>query len=287
VGKGYANFGARIGVAEPMKVEGHESPRSKNRETDKMDNYLDKSFDDSFSRIHDLKYLPWVGKEYRRQKDHFKVLVIAESVYDWAEGSDESSKLLRKKDLVRRVVREHGLYFEPGNWDGYKNSPTYRNLERSIYGKKDIPHADLENLWMCGSLHQYVQRPMKKKNERPSAIDYQKGAFILERIIYTLKPRLCIFLGTDERKISPIRFIFCKDDDHYYKKINYSCPRVFHYSIDGKNAKMLMIKHTSRYFSWKKWHSKFLSKEASEYIEHMKARNKCLESTSPARRLKA
>ncbi|MBU0988135.1 MAG: hypothetical protein KKH68_12880, partial [Proteobacteria bacterium] len=192
---------------------------------------------------------------------------------DWAEGSDQSRSLLERSDLARRVVREHGLYFMPGDWDSFRNAPTYRNIERTIYGKGEISDAEMEHLWVSIALHQYVQRPMKNKDERPDANDYKAGAIILKEILGIMKPRLCIFLGTDWKKIGPISEYAVRSENKYYEKINGSCPRVFTYGVDGQEAKLLMIKHTSKYFSWDKWHSEFLATEAPEYLQHMKAPN--------------
>ncbi len=243
-----------------------------------MDKFLNKSFDDKFLQISLLRYLPWVGKNYTKQEDNHKVLIVAESVYDWNEGSETSKRFLKKKDCERIVVREHGLYFLDKATYEFEDSPTYRNLERVIYGKRDIPIENIKYLWLSVAHHQYVQRPMKNIEERPSTEDYVTGALVLKSVMSILRPHICIFLGTDWKKVEPILNLkyATYDEKFCYPPIGRSYPRVLNCKIDNKTSKIIMIQHTSKYFSWKNWHSKFLSKEAPEYIAYMKTFIKAL-----------
>lgn len=231
--------------------------------------YLNQSLDKEFKQISGLQYLPWVGKDYLNQDNNIKVLIVAESVYDWNPGSKESYISLQKDDFARVVVREHGMYFLSKDTEIFKTDQTYRNLERAIYGRKDIEHEDLKTLWLSVSLHQYVQRYMANLTERPSKLDYETGAIILKQILAILKPRLCIFLGTDWRKVVPILNYASYDKSCSYEKIGRSYPRVLNYMLGGNKSKIIMIQHTSKFFSWRQWHAKFLSKEAPEYITYM------------------
>ena len=214
-----------------------------------------------------------MGKKYQSQEDKHKVLIVAESVYDWEPGKEDSREWLRRKDFARRVVRQHRLDFES---ERPKISPTYKNLERAIYGRKDIEDKDVKDLWLSVSVHQYVQRPMKNKGERPSTDDYENGAPILKCILSILKPRLCIILGTDWKKVKPIlREKFASSDEKRgYEIIGQSRPRVLNCMVDCRESKILMIQHPSHHFSWKEWYRQFLSKEAPQYSAHMKALNK-------------
>ena len=84
--------------------------------------FNDPSFDCFFD---DLRYVPWVGKDYRSSA--IRILVVAESLYDWDQGSDTSKESLLKRNFVQQCVREMGLYFDMENpWKGSDKKKLYR-----------------------------------------------------------------------------------------------------------------------------------------------------------------
>ncbi|MEZ9328193.1 hypothetical protein AB4152_03935 [Vibrio breoganii] len=52
-----------------------------------MNSFLCTESDEQFELIPSLKYYPWVGKNFSNGFNGKKILIIAESVYDWDEGS--------------------------------------------------------------------------------------------------------------------------------------------------------------------------------------------------------
>lgn len=200
-----------------------------------------------------LTYFPWVGSEYSSINNWSGILIVAESVYDWDPGSSHSQTSLINAEFSRHVVYEHCLYF---TCDGIKNSPTWRNLERALFGYKQISNQDRIDLWTSVSVHQHVQRPMISIQERPTFDDYLHGAHILKEILTILKPEMCIYLGTDQLKTDSLleltNFLHIANDE----KINGAIPRKLLFKDDENDTEtpIIMLKHPSRFFSWEKWH---------------------------------
>lgn len=217
-----------------------------------LKDYSDFSMDEELVKIDNLKYLPWVGGKYWTQKKKF--LIIAESVYDWDEGSAESAEAINNKYFARYVIREHGLYFTLAKpWPTVINSKMARNFERVYFGKKYISDEEKADLWCSVSFHELVQRPMKNVKQRPTKEDYIKGMDVLEGIFEVLKPSYVIFLGTDSIKQKYFQKKFGVVPQVGDFKINNAIPKTF--TLPMHKLKMLMIKHPSKYFSWHEWHN--------------------------------
>ncbi|MFD2205949.1 hypothetical protein [Kiloniella antarctica] len=219
------------------------------------DNY----FDNDFDKINELTYLPWVGSKYKGLYNKQKILVIAESVYNWDENSQHAWASVNGRNFSRHVVHKHGLYHTVSG--GVENAPTYRNLERSLSGQRNLsPEARVE-FWSSIAFQQHVQRPMRNKKERPSPEDYEKGSRVLKDIISITKPDLCVYMGTDWRKLSAIMDVFGIQEIKQYSKINGAIPKKLTLELQGSTIPLIMIKHPNRFFSWDKWFNEVIKDE--------------------------
>lgn len=224
-----------------------------------MEKYYDDSIDEKFLLLDDIKYLPWIGSNYFSEKNNRKILLILESVYNWGEDDQtkkEAEEMLGKNDFVRKLIKEQGLFFTCGE-EGRPKSLMARGIEKSILGKKDSSNSEKEKLWTDIAFHELVQRPLNK-NERPGKEDYQKGADLLKKIVDLIDPKLCIFYGTDYRKLESIKNSFNVSDNDITceQKINRAIPRILKIeSKKGGKFKIIMVKHPSSFFSWDKWNS--------------------------------
>lgn len=216
-----------------------------------MDRFLSRVYDDSFLGIDSLKYLPWVGKYYTTIPKEKRILIIAESVYDW--GEDEAELMLSKNDFVREIVHGHGL-FHTTDWGGVQNSRLVRGIERSIFDKSEVSNSERENLWPYISFHEFVQRPMSNLEEKPKTKDFDLGSKILKDIINILKPRTCIFFGTAYPKIRTLEIEYASAAEWPSdKKINGSIPNIIDINRADNLCRFIFVKHPSRHFSWDLW----------------------------------
>ena len=155
--------------------------------------------------------------------------------------------MLSMSTFARFVAFNHGLK---------SNNPKHkftRNLEKTIFGKNFKNNEEKINFWKMVSFHEFVQRPMRNRKERPSNEDYKIAATILLELINELKITKCIFSGTDWNKFSHIeQVIQSKSSKHFSEKLNGTHPKII--SINNEiNSKIYFIKHPSSFFSWQKW----------------------------------
>ena len=233
---------------------------------------LDTSFDSLFERSikegSGLTWLPWVGKNFKKQKH--KILIIAESHYsneiNPEKAKEDIAKWLDEKNLTRDVVIECPINNE---W----RNITFSNLHRAILGTTEFATF---KLWQEIAFYNFVQRPMQYRSdfrERPTFIDFLSGWKTFLTVIDILKPSLCIFVGVaasnsfnqafDDLGIFHSTMSWGGQLNNVYKRSPVAI------STGGSKTEILFIKHTSTYFSWEQW-NQFLNHEARDAIESLK-----------------
>lgn len=207
---------------------------------------LDLSFDADLATIPGLHYLPWIGRQFRVR--HTKVLLVAESVYNWEPSSKTTTAAVESKDFCRTVVSEHGFFYKMEKpWPDIINSKIARPLERLLLGDP-VTNKKRESLWESVAFHELVQRPMMSRGERPSSADYQLGGKVLVDLVKMLEVTSVIFLGTDPRKLIGIT-PHLVNGLQWHEKIGKSVPRTGMLSASS----FVMIRHPSAYFRLSDW----------------------------------
>ena len=223
--------------------------------------YHDFSFDESFSGI---PYPPWIGKQYNGATS--RILIIAESVYDSDPGSSVTKDSLQKATFVRHCVREIGLHFTMDcPWKGSETQKLYRGVERLVWNEKLVTDEQKLKLWTTVAFHELVQRPMECKKARPDAHDLKHGTVILAKLLKILSPNLCIFLGTDKRKLNALEEVFVTRAEWSNQKLNGAYPKTISLASCGLDCKIVMVKHPSQRFSSNLW-SNYLEENARSAI---------------------
>jgi hypothetical protein len=213
----------------------------------KYEGNITREYDIKFSKIQNIKYLPWVG---RNALNNNKTLVIGESVYNW-EKEEGKRKIayekLDKNDFARVVAYEHGI----------ENPNSKRIFARNIEKTLNNPinnQSERDLFWENLCFHELVQRPLENSKDRPNKSDYNIGADVLTEIIKILKPSKCIFLGTTWQKFNSLKKSINNNfntSETHYPKINNAAPKVL--SIDELNTKIYFIKHPSRAYNVDAW----------------------------------
>ena len=99
-----------------------------------------------------IGFLPWYGKDYFKLQPKNKILILGESVYgdDWPQ-----------KETSTNLIETYAM--------GEKKNGLFGNISRAICGKNP---DSAEVFWNKVAFNNFVQVPMEKLGDRPSARDY-------------------------------------------------------------------------------------------------------------------
>ena len=214
---------------------------------------VDFVLDSDFNRITDLKWLPFVGKEYFNQLD--RLLIVGESHY---LPVDEDEALYLRKEWTREFIYKEGLQIQPYYINTSKNK-LISNVE------KTINIFDPNFSWDNACYFNLIQRllPSIQGKDRPVYHDYIFGLRVFSKLLPLLKPKMVLFCGIEASK--HIKGVFegekIQINDIYTpdEKINGSYPKVFEIKQDNIDCKVYFVRHPSRYYSSEKW-GHFISK---------------------------
>jgi hypothetical protein len=142
---------------------------------------IDNRYDSAFSALPDLNWLPWIGKNYSREK----ILIVAESHYD-----DQDMWLL-SKDATRNLVNNQGL--DPN----FKPLNLFAQMEKTLLNKNIVNLEERTKVWTSVAFYNLVQRLLPSPKERPEDEDYDRGWRNFLEVAEILKPSVCIKYGYD------------------------------------------------------------------------------------------
>lgn len=196
-------------------------------------------YDADFAAISELSWLPWVGSNYGMNP---KLLLIGESHY--YRGNQKSLYEI-DKNATREAIEESAI-------EEYWKVNTYKNLNKLLSGNED---GNNKQAWSKVSYHNICQRILAI-GERPNHLDYIEGWKFLFKVLEILEPDVCISIGVEaynhlEESINTddVKLEYLRKGEN----ISGTYAREAMIRLD-KNIKMIGIKHTGKYFSWKEWY---------------------------------
>lgn len=136
-----------------------------------------------------LCWLPWVGKDYSRQK--IKLLLVGESHYASKRERTPTQQLCdvdevsEDKNFTRDVVYQSRIC----RW---WSTPTLSRINWSLVGRDNF---DGKLIWNKIAFYNFVQRPMKTIDERPTWEEFASGWRNFIDVACVLKPTICVFIG--------------------------------------------------------------------------------------------
>ncbi|KIA89575.1 hypothetical protein [Kaistella jeonii] len=230
-----------------------------------MTSNINISQDQNFKKIQNLKWLPWIGKDYFAQDK--RLLIIAESQYAQGETKEQYEKdlaLVNSANFTRNAVQQTQI-------ENYYKHLALDNFLKAMFGNATI---NKEKLWQNLAFYNFVQRTMDysnfngNKTEQPTNTDFDEGWKVFAEIIKILKPTDCVFIGVTgatsfERMMDSLNIQ--RTERIYHNKINSAKPATSSVTIDGLKTNISFIKHSSAYFSPESWHP-FLKENHSEII---------------------
>jgi len=231
---------------------------------------IDPSFDDDFDNLGCLTWYPWVGRVFSESRK--KTLILGESVYDMP-GKVWWTERLASKDGLRITHFEHAINTKA-------SSRFVRNIERAIFQRNRPSATEIVNLWEGVAYYNLVQRQMATLKHRPSIEDYILGWEVSMEIFRILSIDQCIVYGLERNKLLALAQVLEKQDVIFERrrapKVGRNAPKVVTFSIDGRQLKLLFVRHPSAFFSWRKW-AKVLEDEGFTIIKSPDAvHNHCL-----------
>ncbi|WP_408123230.1 cyclic-phosphate processing receiver domain-containing protein [Caballeronia grimmiae] len=208
---------------------------------------LDLSFDHLFEARHQLKWWPWVGRDFSRSTA--KTMILGESVYRWAEG-DAFDKRYALTSGVRVTHKNHALKFG-------RHSRYVRNIERAIFERRNPSDAQKEQLWSSVAYHNLVLDVMKSVNQRPTEAQYQEGWSATLDLFDMLGVEQCLVFGVES--VSALRLASgggegkCRVTRHPTSIGRFCARSGWAHTATGRPVKLLFVRHPSSFFSWRKW----------------------------------
>jgi len=215
--------------------------------------YCDEHFDAEFANIAALNWWPWVGDRY--EASGVKLIILGESHYDWQDPADTASsskEMLNDRFFTRGIVVGHGLSCSPA-WK------MHRNLERVVFGEKHPTDDNKKALWRTVCYHNLILRNMTDKKVRPVWDDYVAGWKVFFDLVGVLKPRHCLFAGTDSQKLKSFKEVAGSrkaetSGESWSEKISGAYGKKVDVKSDRISFCLVFMMHpSSRNFSWHKW----------------------------------
>ena len=140
---------------------------------------IDFAYDEAFSDVHSLKWMPWVGKDYNQHR----VLILGESCYDDGDDWMENNPNV-PRDIVSKV--------------GYSivdDRRFFREVENSIMCRTGCRPKKRATLWDSVAFMNLVQRLLPSSSHRPTDKDFETGWVNFLEVAKILKPIVCIQYG--------------------------------------------------------------------------------------------
>lgn len=232
-----------------------------------MKSNITNSFDLAFDSIvsNGLCWYPWVGKNY--QQNNEKILLVGESHYASNNEKDSTQQMCNVDHVADEINFTRFIIYE--NRILNEHSKTFDNINRALVGSNNF---DGKLLWNNLAFYNFVQRPMKTVDERPSWEDFVRGWRTFVNVVKILKPTTCIFignsaanffneamtaLGVEHTKVTGTKFI------------NRAWAKKAEIIIDGKSIPIHSIRHAGRFFSWSTW-NQYLEETLPETIKFLK-----------------
>lgn len=224
---------------------------------------VDISYDHVFEKNTELKWWPWIGKEFHNSKN--KTLILGESTYIWeATKTEKMERKAEEARIIERISRNDHLRILHQNHalDFDRPSKYVRNIERAIFQSKAPSATDKGRLWASVVYHNLVLRPMATLKDRPTETDYGAGWKEMLNLSTHLEIEQCIVYGLEWKKINALLLILksqvLSGDLTYTRrkltqKIGRSCPCVITIKTNGRHMNILFIRHPSAFFNWKTW----------------------------------
>ena len=212
-----------------------------------------------------LCWLPWVGKDYSRQK--IKLLLVGESHYASKRERTPTQQLCdvdevsEDKNFTRDVVYASRIC----RW---WSTPTLSRINWSLVGRDNF---DGKLIWNKIAFYNFVQRPMKTIDERPTWEEFASGWRNFIDVACVLKPTICVFIGNSAANFfneAMATLNIPHSNVNSVQFVNGAWGKEASIDIEGKTVPIHSIRHAGRFFSWEAWHN-YLKERIPDTIDFL------------------
>jgi hypothetical protein len=190
--------------------------------------------DDDLKQIKNLKWLPWIGKNYSKTR----TIILGESQYEdghwWEEDNIDATRTL----IGKRFSGDRGKL--------------YSNVEKILLAADNPTQIQGINFWKSVAYWNLVPRLMSSRSERPNDKDFNDGWRLFFDLVEALdpKPTTCIVLG----KSSCGRLgYYLTNNDTSWDKNNpefYEKEKIINLSKGDNKLKLIFLNHPSGSFGF-------------------------------------
>ncbi|PZX34294.1 hypothetical protein C7416_101578 [Cupriavidus phytorum] len=209
--------------------------------------YLDLSYDVQFASRPSLPWLPWVGKDFAHSA--VKTMVLGESVYEWNPAKGSAGKLFAEPSGLRVLHRSCSMDFK-------RESKYVRNIERAILQATRPKPEQKSRFWTSVVYHDLVLDLLASRRHRPKPEQFNDGWREVFDLWGILGIEQCLVYGVqsaDELKVAcEARGLPCTVKK-LKTKVGQCAPRYGTVTVNGREVRLLFVRHPSRCFSWRKW----------------------------------
>lgn len=135
-------------------------------------------------RMKDVKFLPWVGRNYEAGRNGKRIMVLGESHYC-------SSPADATPSITNRVIAD--LLDPQSEHEGYKN--TYTKFANALAGKP-LTWDEKITLWHSLLFYNYVQVPLPSPRIAPTPQDFALSEAAFFEVLNTYRPDAVLVWGS-------------------------------------------------------------------------------------------
>jgi hypothetical protein len=214
-----------------------------------MDDYLNKNYDRDLAQLvtntqadTQLKWLPWVGRNYTEQSD-VRLLVVAESHY-----YSESLKAHHgRADFTRKVVYECPI---AAQWPNRTLGNITRLLPDSEPQEEGAP-------WTSIAFYNFIQRPMDYlRKERPTWPEFYHCWEVFFNLVRVLEPTHCVFIGVSASRTFDAAAEHAEVSHskvEWHERIGNAYGRTCAADCGFGELPIAFVQHAGTHFSWPRW----------------------------------
>ena len=202
-------------------------------------------YDESFRKVQNLTWLPWVGQRFSERPPRQRLLVVGESYYYTGDTPEHTREAwLNNRQAAREVASQNLVNHE------WKNK-TLDTISKLLFKTNKIDEIDCPRLWGDSAYYNFVQRPMDWNHgdpERPAPNDYVAGWGVFEDVVRIIQPSQCLFIGVEAAKHFNLGSVVCT------QQVGRTWARAAKLEVAGTTTKLIFVQHLGKFFSWSKWH---------------------------------
>jgi hypothetical protein len=199
--------------------------------------YLLTSFDEKLVNVANLKWLPWIGKQYFKTS----TVILGESQYEDGDEWQDNNVDATRTNISLRFSGSRGKLCT--------------NVEKVLLDMNNPTLEQGNNIWKSVVYFNLVQRLLSSIKERPNDEDFDIGWHVFFRVVDIINPNICIVLG--KSSCGRLGFHLNNNETGWRRNVSefYQAEKIINLSKNEHKLKLIFINHPSgsRSFKYDYW----------------------------------